>query len=134
MNTDRREARVANLMQIGRVMVPVSDQDEGIAFYTEKLGFSVAADLSFGEGGRWVEVAPPGGGTTIALVPPQDEYKPGRVTGIALESTDPRADHAEFQGKGVDVDAELWGGDGIVPLGFFFRDHEGNQLMVVEKR
>lgn len=119
---------------IGRVMVPVSDQDEGIAFYRDKLGFTVAADMPFGEGDRWVEVAPPGGGANIALVPPQGDYKPGRMTGIALESTDPRGDHAEFKGQGVDVDDELWGGDGGVPLGFFFRDHEGNQLMVVEKR
>ena len=37
-----------------------------------------------------------------------------------------------MQNKGVDVDAELWGGDGTVPLGFFFRDNSKNQLMVVE--
>jgi hypothetical protein len=32
----------------------------------------------------------------------------------------------------VDVDGQLWGGDGTVPLGFFFRDNSGNQLMIVE--
>lgn len=123
-----------NIVEVGRVMVPVSDQDAGIAFYTSVLGFSLLADVPFGEGDRWVEVAPPGGGAAIALVPARDDYPAGRVTGIALSSTDPRADHAEFSGKGVDVDAELWGGDGMVPLGFFLRDHEGNQLMVVERR
>ncbi len=116
---------------VGRVMVPVADQDAGIAFYTGKLGFSLIADVPFGEGERWVEVAPPGDGTTLALVPPRGDYAAGRMTGIAFESTDPRADHAELAANGVDVDAELMGGDGSVPLLFFFRDHDGNQLMVV---
>src|SRR3954447_4611494 len=117
---------------LGRVMVPVADQDAGIAFYTEKLGFSVLVDVAFGDGDRWVEVAPPGGGASIALVPPRGEYQPGRNTGIALDSSDPRADHAELREKGVDVDAELIGGDGTVPLMFFLRDHEGNHLLIVE--
>ena len=120
------------ITQMGRVMVPVSDQDTAIAFYTDTLGFSLVADVPFGEGDRWVEVAPPGGGAAIALVPPRGEYQPGRMTGIAFVSADPRGDHAELKGKGVDVDAELMGGDGTVPLLFFFRDHDANQLMIVE--
>jgi catechol 2,3-dioxygenase-like lactoylglutathione lyase family enzyme len=123
---------VSRITQVGRVMVPVSDQDEAIAFYTSTLGFSLVADVPFGEGDRWVEVAPPGGGAALALVPPRGEYQTGRMTGIALESADPRADHAELKEKGVDVDAELMGGDGTVPLLFFFRDHDANQLMIVE--
>jgi catechol 2,3-dioxygenase-like lactoylglutathione lyase family enzyme len=122
------------ISQVGRVMVPVSDHDEAIAFYTKTLGFSLAADVPFGEGSRWVEVSPPGGGAALALVPPQGEYQPGRMTGIALESSDPRADHEELKGSGVDVDAELMGGDGTVPLLFFFRDNNKNQLMVVEQQ
>lgn len=120
--------------QVGRVMVPVSDQDAGIAFYTEMLGFSVAVDVPYGDGERWVEVAPPGGGAAIALVPPRGEYQPGRTTGIALTSADPRADHAELKEKGADVDEELMGGDGTVPLLFMFRDHDGNQLMIVQEQ
>lgn len=120
------------ISRLGRVIVPVSSQDEAISFYTGTLGFSVAADVPFGENDRWVEVSPPGGGAAIALVPPQGEYQPGRMTGIALESSDPRADHAELKGKGVDVDAELMGGDGTVPLMFFFRDNNANQLLVVQ--
>jgi catechol 2,3-dioxygenase-like lactoylglutathione lyase family enzyme len=122
------------ITQLGRVMVPVSDQDEAIAFYTSRLGFSLAADIPFGDGERWVEVAPPGGGAAVALVPPRGQYQPGRMTGIALTSTDPRADHAELKEAGVDVDAELMGGDGTVPLLFSFRDHEANQLMIVEQQ
>ena len=117
---------------LGRVLVPVADQDKAIAFYTQMLGFTVTADAPFGEGDRWVEVTPPGGGAAIAVTPPQGEYQPGRMTGISLGSADPRADHAELAGKGVDVDAETWGGDGTVPLGFFLRDQDKNQLMMVQ--
>jgi hypothetical protein len=31
------------------------------------------------------------------------------------------------------VDAEMMGGDGTVPLLFFFRDHDGNHLMLVQQ-
>jgi catechol 2,3-dioxygenase-like lactoylglutathione lyase family enzyme len=120
------------ITQLGRVMVPVADQDAAIGFYTNTLGFSLAADVPFGDGERWVEVAPPGGGAAIALVPPRGDYQTGRMTGIALESSDPRADYAELKEKGVDVDAELMGGDGTVPLLFFFRDHDANHLMIVQ--
>jgi len=120
------------ITRVGRIMVPVADQDAAIAFYTQRLGFTLAADVPFGDGERWVEVAPPDGGAAVALVPPRGDYQPGRMTGIALESPDPRADHAELQAGGVDVDAELMGGDGTVPPLFFFRDGDGNHLMIVE--
>jgi len=120
---------VAQIKQVGRVMVPVSDQDGAIEFYTSKL--SVSADIPFGDGDRWVEVEPPGGGAAIALVPARGDFQPGRMTGIALMSPDPRADQAELKEKGVDVDPELMGGDGTVPLMFSFRDQDANGLMTV---
>lgn len=123
---------MSRITQVGRVMVPVADQDAAIAFYTDKLGFSLAADVPFGDGERWVEVAPPDGGAALALVPPRGDYQPGRMTGVALETADARADRDELAAKGVDVDAELMGGDGTVPLLFSFRDHDANHLMVVE--
>jgi lactoylglutathione lyase len=123
---------MSRITQVGRVMVPVRDQDAAIAFYTETLGFALVADVPFGDGERWVEVAPPAGGAALALVPPRGDYQAGRMTGIALETTDARAAHEELKAKGVDVDAELMGGDGTVPLLFFFRDHDANTLMIVE--
>ena len=54
------------------------------------------------------------------------------VVFAALESPGPAADHAELRGKGVDVGADLMGGDGTVPLLFFFRDNSNNQLMIVQ--
>jgi catechol 2,3-dioxygenase-like lactoylglutathione lyase family enzyme len=121
------------ITQVGRVMVPVSDQDSAIAFYRDKLGFEVTADVPFGDGDRWVEVAPQGGGTALALVPPEGDYQVGRMTGISLSTKDPRADHEELKAKGVDVDEELMGGEGPVPLMFFFRDGDGNHLLLVEE-
>jgi lactoylglutathione lyase len=116
---------------IGRVMVPTKDQDAAIAWYTQKLGFTVAVDVPFGDGDRWVELAAPGGGAGIALVPPHGMETP-RSTGIVLDSKDPVADHAELAGNGVDID-DVMGGDGTVPTMFFLRDQEGNSLMIVEE-
>jgi catechol 2,3-dioxygenase-like lactoylglutathione lyase family enzyme len=124
---------VPQVQQLGRVIIPVSDQDAAIAFYTEKLGFSVTSDIPFGEGDRWVEVTPAGGGAAIALSKAQGEYQPGRETGIALMSQDPRADHDELKQAGVQVDDDLMGGDGTVPLLFGFKDGDGNGLMIVEE-
>jgi catechol 2,3-dioxygenase-like lactoylglutathione lyase family enzyme len=113
------------------VDIPVRDRDEAIAFYTETLGFSLVANTPFGDGKRWVEVAPPDGGATVALTEPSEAFAPGRVTGIVLRSVDPRADHARLKGAQVDV-SDLTGGDGTIPLLFFLRDPSHNQLMVIE--
>jgi catechol 2,3-dioxygenase-like lactoylglutathione lyase family enzyme len=123
---------MSHVTHVGRVMVPVADQDAAIAFYTETLGFEVLADVPFGDGERWVEVGLPAGGAALALVPSRGRYEAGRMTGIALATTDARAAHEELKTKGVDVDAELMGGDGTVPLLFAFRDHDANSLMIVE--
>ncbi len=125
---------MSGITNIGRVIIPVSDQDGAIAFYTNKLGFAVTADVPFGEGERWVEVSPPDGGAAIALAPPMGEFQPGHQTGISLSSRDARAEHAALKSSGVDVDDELMGGDGTVPLLFGFRDSEGNNLMVVQEQ
>ena len=124
---------MASISKLGRVIIPVADQDEAVAFYTDKLGFTVTADIPFGEGDRWVEVAPASGGAAIALSRGMNEFQPGRETGIALETSDAKATHEDLKGKGIDVDADLMGGDGTVPLLFGFRDADGNGLMVVEQ-
>ena len=50
--------------KIGTVIVPVSDQERAIAFYVDALGLEERADVPFGDGNRWIEVAPPGAETT----------------------------------------------------------------------
>jgi lactoylglutathione lyase len=123
---------VPQVTRVGWVVVPVSDQDKAIAFYTQKLGFTLEADAPFGDGYRWIEVAPPGGGANVAFGPTQGDFQPGRPTGILLASPDPAADRAELGGLGVDVDAELTGGAGGVPLMFSFRDQDKNSIMIVQ--
>jgi lactoylglutathione lyase len=59
MSTETK-ARITDVRTVG---VPVTDQDEAIAFYVEKLGFEKRLDLPVEQfGGRWIEVAPPGAG------------------------------------------------------------------------
>ena len=124
-----------HVSKIGTVVIPVADQDREIEFYVEKLGFEKRADVPFGNGQRWVEVAPGDAVTTIALAPPPPGRSAGnRETGIGLQTEDIDTFHAELKAAGVDVDAEVSRmGDPVPPL-FFLRDPEGNSLMVVESR
>src|SRR4051812_13286963 len=121
------------ITQIGTVVIPVTDQDRAIAFYVDTLGFEKRSDVPFGEGYRWVEVAPPGAVTTMAIVPPPPGKPAGNAeTGIALNTKDVDGEHAELKSRGVDVDAEVSRmGDPVPPM-FWFRDPDGNTLMVVE--
>jgi catechol 2,3-dioxygenase-like lactoylglutathione lyase family enzyme len=123
--------RISN---IGRVMVAVSDQDEAIDFYVEKLGFEKRADTPYGENDseRWVEVAPPGSEAAIALVPPRGDAQPGGWTAIALSTSDIDEDYAALKDRGVDVDPEIMRGGGAVPPMFWFRDQDRNVLLLVE--
>ncbi len=121
--------------KVGTVVIPVSDQDREIDFYVQTLGFEKRADIPFGNGYRWVEVAPPDTDTTIALAPPPEGRPTGnRETGIGLYTDDIDALHAELKGAGVDVDAEVSRMGGPVPPLCWVRDPEGNSLMIVEMR
>jgi predicted enzyme related to lactoylglutathione lyase len=122
-----------NITQVGRVIVPVNDQEKALEFYTETLGFEKRVDVPMGNGYRWVEVGPAGGAATIAVVPPGPDGKAGgRETGITLDSSDVDADYAELKAKGVDVDAEVMRMGEPVPPMFWFRDPEGNSLLIVQ--
>jgi catechol 2,3-dioxygenase-like lactoylglutathione lyase family enzyme len=122
-----------HITQLGAVMIPVSSQDRAIEFYVDKLGFEKRADVPFGANERWVEVAPPGASTTIALVRPREGESTGIETRVGLTTDDADADHAELKARGVDVDESVMRmGDPVPPM-FFFRDLDGNRLMIVER-
>ena len=125
----------ARVSKVANVIVPVVDQDRALEFYTEALGFEKRVDLPFGDGNRWIEVAPSGADTPIAICPPGPNVTAGgKDTGISLQTDDIDAYHAQLKERGVDVDAEVSRfGDAVPPL-FWFRDPEGNSLMVVEGR
>ena len=67
------------------VGIPVSDQDRAIAFYTGTLGLEKRLDVPFGDG-RWVEVAPAGAVTSVALVRTHAGDPIGVETGVRLDA------------------------------------------------
>ncbi len=56
---------------IDLVTLVVEDQDRAIDFYVDKVGLNLVQDEAYGEGERWVEVAPPGSRTKITLKTPE---------------------------------------------------------------
>jgi uncharacterized glyoxalase superfamily protein PhnB len=58
------------VIRISTAQVWVHDQDEALAFYTQKLGFEVRADVTLPEMGdfRWLTVAPVGQDVSIVLM------------------------------------------------------------------
>jgi catechol 2,3-dioxygenase-like lactoylglutathione lyase family enzyme len=121
------------IAKVGVVVVPVSDEDRALEFYVDKLGFEKRADVPFGGSYRWVEVAPPGAETTIAIVrPPEGKQAGNAETGIALHTDDIASVHADLKDRGIDVDDEISAmGDPVPPM-FWLRDQDGNSLMIVE--
>ena len=118
---------------IGVAMFAVADQDAALAFYTEKLGFEVRADVRFGEHDemRWLEVAPPGSRARLALNPPMGGTPGG--SGIGVETPDVLGEHARLTALGgIDLDPEPMRTPGA-PLMFMVRDPDGNTVVVVEE-
>jgi catechol 2,3-dioxygenase-like lactoylglutathione lyase family enzyme len=117
---------------ISLVIIPSTDQDKAIEFY-EALGFEKRTDVGFGDQYRWVEVYPPTGTTGIALAPPRPGDLTGVQTGISLPTDDIEKTYATMKSLGVDVDAEISRMGAPVPPMFWFRDADGNTLLVVEQ-
>jgi catechol 2,3-dioxygenase-like lactoylglutathione lyase family enzyme len=118
------------ISDVGGVAIPVSDQEKAVRFYVERIGFEVLLDVAMGDGGRWVQVAPPGGRVPIALVAAGEGGLVGVDTGITFATSDAETDHASLVWRGVDTDELLhWPG---VPAMFIFRDQDGNQLKIME--
>ena len=125
-NSTQSSTSVTN---IGVAMFTVSDQDAALAFYTEKLGYEVRADISFGEGdSRWLEVAPPGSNARLALNPPMGGHPGG--SSIGVETTDLAGEHERLRALEVRVD-DIMSPPGA-PKMFSIRDPDGNSIWVVE--
>jgi catechol 2,3-dioxygenase-like lactoylglutathione lyase family enzyme len=118
-----------NITEVGTVIVPVTDQNRALEFYVGTLGFEVRIDGEFAPGQRWLEVAPPGAATSLALVPMPEEDD----TRVSLTTTDAEADHAALTDAGVDAGDDLIRmGEGVPPM-FAFSDPDGNTVRVVER-
>jgi catechol 2,3-dioxygenase-like lactoylglutathione lyase family enzyme len=121
----------AAITGIRTVGVPVTDQDRAVEFYVGTLGLDKRVDAPVEQlGGRWIEVAPAGSTTTIALVPAHPGVPAGIETGIRLTTTDATSLHQELGARGLDV-GELLRWDDVPPM-FAIRDPDGNGLEIVE--
>ena len=130
MSDGATQTRRTRIVDVGGVAIPVSDQESALRFYVDRLGFEVLRDVPMGDGGRWLQVAPPGGRVPIALVSAGEGVPVGVDTGITFATTDAETDHGSLVWRGVDTDEVLhWPG---VPAMFIFRDQDGNQLKVME--
>ena len=126
--TDRPTTTIT---QIRSVAIDVDDHDDALAFYVGVLGFEVRIDTGPGPAGRWIEIAPPGAATSVALIASPEATDGGVDTGIRFTTADVRGDHGALLAAGVDVDAEVSNWPGVPPM-FSLRDPDGNTLYVLE--
>ena len=112
--------------------VNVRDQDQALAFFTDRLGFEKRLDAPISPTVRWIEVAPPGASTSIALNATEGAQDVGADTGIRFTVPDAAAEHAAMEAGGVAVGELLRWGD--VPPMFAFDDPDGNRFYIVEER
>ena len=94
---------------LAHIALVVRDYDEAIAWFRDKLGFTLVADQYQPEQDkRWVLVAPPGGGTSLLLArastPGQAEFIGDQAGGrvfLFLATDDFARDHAAMVASGV---------------------------------
>jgi predicted enzyme related to lactoylglutathione lyase len=124
----------------------VHDQDEALAFYTEKLGLELRDDVTVPEMGnfRWLTVGVPDQDVAVALVaipgaPVFDEatrkqiveiVSKGAAAGMMFATDDCKASYNELKGRGVEFTQEPT----EQPYGIdaAFRDPSGNQARLVQ--
>jgi uncharacterized glyoxalase superfamily protein PhnB len=137
------------MISIGSAQLWVHDQDEALAFYTEKVGFEVRSDVTVPELGnfRWLTVGPadqPDVAVTLMAIPgapvmddeTADEVRTLMGKGFAgtifLVTDDCQASYEELKGRGVEFTTE----PEEQPYGIdsAFRDPSGNNLRLTEVR
>lgn len=129
MGGETPESDIGGHLYIDAVMIPVSDFDRALEFYTEVLNFTISDDRR--ADGR-VELSLPEGGARIVLyAPKQGEEEPGIRTGIVL-ATDSIYDlHKVLVDEGVEfvVKPER---DRFGRLIVRILDFDGNEIEVVD--
>lgn len=92
--------------------VPVSDPQRAKAFYRDVLGFELREEQPMGPDMTWIQLAPPGCKTTIALVTWFEKMPAGALQGVMLNSDDIDGDHETLSSRGLvltDIREEPWG-------------------------
>jgi catechol 2,3-dioxygenase-like lactoylglutathione lyase family enzyme len=135
------------IKQVSHVNVWVHDQDEALAWYTEKLGFEVREDVTLPELGdfRWLTVGPvgqPDFALALMSIPGPPVFDPetaeqiktlmgkGAAGGLFFSSDDCRRDYEELKGRGVEFTEEPSDRPYGVDAGL--RDPSGNQIRIVQ--
>ena len=134
------------LKRLTHVQVWVHDQDEALAFYTEKLGMELREDVTVPEMGnfRWLAVGIPGQDVSITLMaipgPPvfDDETRDqihkllakGAIGGLFFATDDARKSYDELKERGVDFTQEPTEQPYGIDAGF--RDVSGNHFRLAQ--
>ena len=135
------------MMRIANAQLWVHDQDEALAFYTEKLGMEVRSDVTLPEMGdfRWLTVGPRGQedfGVVLMAIPgppvfdaeTQDAIKTlvakGVATGLFFATDDIQATYEELKGRGVEFTEDPEERPYGIDCGF--RDPSGNSLRLTQ--
>jgi catechol 2,3-dioxygenase-like lactoylglutathione lyase family enzyme len=135
------------ITQVSHVNVWVHDQDEALAWYTEKLGFEVRQDVTLPElgGFRWLTVGPVGQADfalALMTVPGPPVFDPettgqiknlmarGAAGGLFFATDDCRGDYDELTSRGVEFTEEPSDRPYGVDAGL--RDPSGNQIRIVQ--
>ena len=102
-----------SITALSAVTVYVTDQDEALEFYTNKLGFELRDDRSFPNGFRWLSVGIPGHTTVVMLELREHSNRamnmPGAVGGNStwvLAVDDCRAQVESWREAGVTITSE----------------------------
>jgi catechol 2,3-dioxygenase-like lactoylglutathione lyase family enzyme len=135
------------LKQLTNVTVWVHDQDEALAFYTEKLGMELREDVTVPEMGnfRWLTVGIPGQSevaiTLMAIPGPpvfeaetqkqlQELVAKGVAGGLFFATDDCQATYEELRDRGVEFLQEPTEQPYGIDAGF--RDQSGNHMRVAQ--
>ena len=136
------------LKQLTTAQVWVNDQDEALAFYTDKLGLELREDITVPEMGnfRWLSVGVPGQ-DDVAIVlmavpgPPVFEEETraqvhallakGASGGLFFATDDCRATYEELSKRGVEFAQEPTEQPYGIDAGF--RDPSGNHMRMVQR-
>ena len=135
------------MYKIATTQVWVHDQDEALAFYTEKLGMRVRADLTLPELGsfRWLTVSPAGQPevTIVLMAIPGEPMIDGETKkqieeltakGFAgtvfLTTEDVQADYEELSARGVEFSEKPEQRPYGIDSGF--RDPSGNNFRLTQ--
>jgi catechol 2,3-dioxygenase-like lactoylglutathione lyase family enzyme len=134
-------------MRITNAQLWVHDQDEALAFYTDKVGMEVRSDATLPEipGFRWLTIAPRGQEdvaiTLMAIpgAPVMDEQTGNEVRNLVskgfagtvfLTTDDVRRDYEEMKARGVEFTEEPEERPYGIDCGF--RDPSGNSLRLTQ--